>query len=123
MRSRAFLLLSAALAFFPAGCDALKMNWGSEVSFSLDRDRTAAGQVVEVTFDKLNDEDGKRYWIAIQPEEASNLDQTGRIPIPKGAATMALTAPKAGANEVRVYTESSGGPNMIVARKKLRVVE
>ncbi|APR81823.1 Hypothetical protein A7982_07172 [Minicystis rosea] len=120
-RDRA-LIFGAALSVI-AGCDLVKGDWGSEVSFSIDRDRTVVGQTIEVTFDKLNDEGGKHYWIAIQPEDASNTDQTGRIPVPSGIQSMRLTATKVGANEVRVYTESSGGPNMIIARKKLRVIE
>jgi hypothetical protein len=123
MRGTLPLLCVALGAPVTAGCDLLGSNWGSEVTFSLDRDRTAVGQTIEVTFDKLNDEGGKPYWIAIQPEDASSREAAGRIPIPKGAGTMRLTASQVCACEVRVYTETSGGPNMIIARKKLRVVE
>lgn len=115
-------VLVLALAF-SAGCDLVKMNWGSDVTFTIDRDRAAAGQVIEVTFEALNDEGDKRYWIAIVPEETPSTDAAGRVPIPKGARTMHLTARTPGANEVRVFTEANGAPNLIVARRKIRVVE
>ncbi len=47
-----------------SGCDVVNMNWASDVSFTIDREQTAAGQTIEVTFEKLADEDGKRYWVA-----------------------------------------------------------
>lgn len=115
------LVLCAALA--AGGCDLVSMNWSSDVSFTIDRDRAAAGQTIEVTFEKLADEDGKRYWVAIQREDAPSTATEGKIPVPKGVRSMRLTASTAGPCEVRVYTESNGAPNMIVARKKLRVME
>jgi hypothetical protein len=123
MRRASFVLVAALALAVGSGCDALKSNWSSQASFTLDRDRMAVGQTIVVTFEKLADEDGRRFWIAIQREDASNTDQEGRIPIPQGAQTMRLTARHPGAHEVRIYTEDNGAPNTIVARKKLRVVE
>lgn len=118
MRIGAFVLCAALLA----GCDLVKMNWGSECSFSIDRDRTSVGMAIDVTFETLNQADGRRYWIAIQREDTPATNLEGRIPVPEGARTMKLFARKQGACEVRVYTESNADPNHIVARRKLRVV-
>lgn len=123
MRGKVLVLCAAMAAALASGCDLVNMNWASDVSFTIDRDRAAAGQTIEVTFEKLADEDGKRYWVAIQREEAPSTDYEGKIPIAKGVRSMRLTASTPGAHEVRVYTESNGAPNMIVARRKLRVVE
>jgi len=123
MRKAWWILCAATALAAASGCDALKSNWSSQASFTIDRDRTAAGQTIVVTFDKLADEDGRRFWVAIQREDAPSTDQEGRIPIPAGARTMRLTARRPGAHEVRIYTEDNGAPNTIVARRKLRVVE
>lgn len=122
MRKMASILGVAALVIL-AGCDLVKMNWSSRVTFDIDRDRAVVGQQVEVTFQVLNQEDGRRYWVAIQREDAPRTEQEGRVPVPEGARTMRLLARHEGASEVRVYTEDRGDPNQIIARRKLRVVE
>lgn len=112
-----------ALVVAVSGCDLVKMNWGSDCSFSLDRDRTTVGMQIELTFEALNQEDGRRYWVAIQREDAPETEQEGRIPVPDGARTMKLFARTPGACEVRVFTESKATPNRVVARRKLRVTQ
>jgi hypothetical protein len=114
------LVLAVALSL-SLGCDLVKMNWGSECSFTIDRSHTSVGMAIDVTFETLNQEDGRRYWIAIQREDTPITSQAGRIPVPEGARTMKLFARTPGACEVRVYTESKGEPNRVVARRKLRV--
>jgi hypothetical protein len=122
-RGKALLLGAAMAAALASGCDLVSMNWSSDVSFTIDRDRAAAGQSIEVTFEKLADEDGKKFWIALQREDAPSTETEGKIPIAKGARSMRLTASAPGPYEVRVYSETNGAPNMIVARRKLRVME
>jgi hypothetical protein len=92
MRGKALLSCAALAAAFASGCDLVSMNWSSDVSFTIDRDRTAAGQSIEVTFEKLADEDGKRFWIALQREDAPSTEMEGKIPIAKGVRSMRLTA-------------------------------
>lgn len=89
-----------------AGCDLVSTRWSDKVSFTVDRDRAAVGQVLEVTFDKLADEDGRRSWITVVPEETSRVDQLGRIPIPRGAHTMRLGGGVRGACVHRIERRS-----------------
>ena len=122
-RASVSVLAVATLAALAMGCDLLTMNWSSRATFTIDRDRAAAGQQIEVTFQTLDQNEGRRYWVAIQREDAPRTEQEGRVPVPEGARTMKLFARQPGSCEVRVYTESSGDPNQIIARRKLRVVE
>lgn len=122
MRASPLLLAGAALAALP-GCDLLQGSWSSAVSFTLDRERVSAGQTVVATFDKLADEDGRRFWIAVQREGAPSTETEGLVPVPPGARSVRLFTRGACACEVRVYMEAKSGPSMIVARRKLRVGE
>ena len=98
------------------------MDWSSQASFTLDRDKVASGQYVEIRFDKLADEDGRRFWIAIVPEETKNTDQTGRTPLGTGVRALKLPTGVPGDYEVRIFTEDRGAPSTVVARRKLKVV-
>jgi hypothetical protein len=114
---------AAALATaLTGGCDLVRGDWSSQASFTLDRDKVASGQYVEIRFDKLADEDGRLFWIAIVPEDTRNTDQTGRKPIGAGVRSLKLPTGPAGDYEVRVFTEDHGAPTTIVARRKLKVV-
>jgi hypothetical protein len=113
----------AALLALAGGCDLLQSNWSSLASFTLDRERVASGQYVEIRFDKLADEDGRRFWIAIVPEDTTSRDPEGRTPLGNGVRSLKLPTGPAGDYEVRVFTEDHGAPNTIVARRKLKVVE
>jgi hypothetical protein len=122
MRATPLLLAGAALCAL-AGCDLLQGTWSSAASFTLDRERVPAGQTVAVTFDKLADEDGRRFWLALQRADSHSNEAEGLIPIPPGARTMRLFTHGPCSCEVRVYMEAKTGPSMIVARKRLVVGE
>jgi hypothetical protein len=125
MRGRRHILGAigaAALAALTCGCDLLTVDWASQASFTLDRERVASGQYVEIRFDKLADEGGRLFWIAIVPEGTKNTDQLGRQPIGPGVRSLRLPTGPAGDYEVRVFTEDHGAPTTVVARRKLKVV-
>ena len=116
------LVTAGVLLTGAGGCDLLTVDWASQASFTLDRDRVASGQYVEIRFEKLADEDGRRFWIAIVPEGTKNTDQLGRAPIGAGVRSLRLPTGPAGDYEVRVFTEDHGAPTTVVARRKLTVV-
>lgn len=80
------------------------------------------GEDVVVTVDR--DLDGRafdRYWVTLQPANASEADVTGRVLVERGQHTIRLKATAPGDYEVRLHDLYPKREHHLVARVPVRI--
>jgi uncharacterized protein (DUF58 family) len=113
----AIVLLTGAIALLGAGCELTRMKWGSDVTFDVDRETVRVGEPVEVRFSILKRDGGRRYFVAIAPEDTPLEDSSGRVEVPEGSRRVTVTPRAAGLNAVRVYVSPPEQPRYVAGRK------
>jgi len=109
-------VLACALALLAAGCELTRMKWGSDVTFDVDRETVRVGEPVEVRFSILKRDGGRRYFVAIAPEDAPLEDSSGSVEVPAGRR-VTVTPRTAGLNAIRVYVSPPDPPRYVAGRK------
>jgi uncharacterized protein (DUF58 family) len=121
-RARTAVIVAATLALLGAGCELTRMKWGSDVTFDVDRETVRVGEPVEVRFSILKRDGGRRYFVAIAPEDTPLEDSRGSVEVPAGSRRVTVTPRRAGLNAVRVYVSPPEQPHYVAGRK-VRVEE
>jgi hypothetical protein len=110
------IVLLSALAIPGSGCELTRMKWGSDVTFDVDRDTVRVGEPVEVRFSILKRDGGRRYLVAIAPEDTPLEDSSGAVEVPD-SRRVTVTPRSAGLNAVRVYVTPPEQPRYVAGRK------
>jgi uncharacterized protein (DUF58 family) len=111
----AVVVLGAAAALVVAGCELTRMKWTSDVTFDVDRDTVRVGEPVEVRFSILKRDGGRRYFVAIAPEDTPLEDSSGSVEVPRGDR-VTVTPKTAGLHAVRVYVTPPEQPRYVAGR-------
>jgi hypothetical protein len=93
------------------------MKWGSDVTFDVDPKTVRVGEPVEVSFSILNRDGGRRYFVAIAPEDTPLEESRGSIEVPAGSRRVTVTPRTAGLNAVRVYRSPPEPPRYVAGGK------
>lgn len=111
------VIVVLAAGVLVGGCELTRMKWTSDVSFEVDRETARVGEPVEVKFSILRRDGGRRYFVAIAPEDTPLDESSGAVEVPPNERRVTVTPRSPGLNAVRVYVSASEQRRYIAGRK------